>query len=77
MKNILTELFGNTRKFYPDKISGLWVEKVVTLVGDLGDNEVPRIYRTTGLWLGIKIQGFGIRTIRGTNMLDHNQAREK
>ena len=59
LKNCLTELQCKRTLRLPGIIDGLWVSDIVTELGNLGNEDVPRHYRTTGLWLGIRIEGFG------------------
>lgn len=59
LKNIVTEMQGGQPSFYPGVIEDLWVRKVVTEVGNLGNEDVPLKYRSTGLWLGVRLQGLG------------------
>ena len=56
---IMNNLYGSSKKIIPEEITGLWVSNIVTEVGNLRDEDVPRRYRTTGFWLGIHIQGLG------------------
>ncbi len=60
LKNIISEVQEARPSRYPAVIDNLWVRDVVTEVGNLGNEDVPREYRTTGLWLGVRLQGLGI-----------------
>jgi len=59
LKNIITKVQEVRPSRYPGVIDNLWVRAVVTEVGNLGNEDVPRSYRTTGLWLGVRLQGLG------------------
>lgn len=61
LKNCLEEVKGKRIRSdgYPRIIDHIWVRRVVTYVGDLGEEEVPRVFRSTGLWLGIRLEGMG------------------
>ena len=43
----------------PHQITGLWIRDIVTEIGDAGKEVVPRKFRTSCLWLGIRIMGMG------------------
>ena len=43
----------------PHQITGLWIRDIVTEIGDAGKEVVPREFRTSCLWLGIRIMGMG------------------
>lgn len=47
------------RTNFPKTIDHIWVKDVVTEVGDLSKDEVPREYRDTGIWLGLRLEGLG------------------
>jgi len=60
LKEIIKEIHERDRiSNYPNVIDNLWVRNIVTEVGNLGNMDVPRSYRNTGLWLGIRLQGLG------------------
>jgi hypothetical protein len=61
LRNCLEEVKGRRIKSgeYPRVIDHIWVREMVTNVGDLGEKDVPREFRTTGLWLGIRLEGMG------------------
>jgi len=59
LRDCIREIQGGTPRKYPDSIDGLWVKDICTEVGDLGNDQVPREYRTTGMWLGLRIEGIG------------------
>jgi hypothetical protein len=42
---------------FPEQLSEFWVKEVVTVVGDLSRDDVPREYRNSGLWNGIRVEG--------------------
>ena len=44
---------------YPHLIDHVWIREVVTYIGDLGEKDVPREFRSTGLWLGVRLEGMG------------------
>lgn len=54
----LDDLNGKPRSF-PKSIQNLWVREVTTVVGDLSDERVDRPLRTSGLWLGLELEGLG------------------
>ncbi len=43
----------------PHQITGLWIRDIVTEIGDAGKEIVPREFRTSCLWSGIRIMGMG------------------
>jgi DNA helicase II / ATP-dependent DNA helicase PcrA len=59
LKNCLKELRGKKPYLWPKLIDDLWVREVVTEIGNLGNEDIPRFYRTTGLWLGVRVEGLG------------------
>ncbi|MFC2156511.1 UvrD-helicase domain-containing protein [Acidobacteriota bacterium] len=44
---------------FPKKFDSIWVRDIVTEIGDLGDEIVPRDFRYTGIWLGLRVEGLG------------------
>ena len=44
---------------FPRKINNLWVKNIVTEIGDLGAEKVPRKFRTSGIWMGLRLEGLG------------------
>jgi len=59
LKNLITHVQEVSPSRYPGIIDDLWVRDVVTEVGNLGNEDVPRSYRTTGLWLSVRLEGLG------------------
>jgi len=59
IKKVIADVQETRPSCYPGVIDDLWVRDVVTEVGNLGNEDVPRSYRTTGLWLGVRLQGLG------------------
>lgn len=61
LKNCIEEIKQRSisKKDFPNKIDHLWVKEVVTEIGDLGHKDVPREFRSTGMWLGIRLEGLG------------------
>lgn len=51
---------GRPPKKFPSVIERVWIRSVVTELGNLGDDKIDRSLRTTGLWLGVRIQGLGV-----------------
>ena len=43
----------------PHQITGLWIRDIVTEIGDAGKEVVPREFRTSCLWSGVRIMGLG------------------
>lgn len=50
---------GGVVKKIPHQITGLWIRDIVTEIGDAGKEVVPREFRTSCLWLGVRIMGMG------------------
>src|SRR5262249_2576524 len=46
-------------KKFPRRISGVWVKEIVTSVGDIGDDRIDRVFRTSGLWTTLSLEGLG------------------
>ena len=44
---------------FPRMINNLWVKNIVTEIGDLGAETVPRKFRTSGIWMGLRVEGLG------------------
>jgi hypothetical protein len=44
---------------FPRKISNLWVKNIVTEIGDMSNKSVPRNLRSSGIWLGLRLEGLG------------------
>lgn len=44
---------------YPSRITDIWVREIVTEIGQLGRQDIPRELRTSGMWLGIRLEGLG------------------
>jgi superfamily I DNA/RNA helicase len=59
LKNISKKIQGSQRIKIPKAIENLWVLDTVTEVGNLGNEDVPRSLRTSGIWIGLRIQGLG------------------
>jgi superfamily I DNA/RNA helicase len=59
LRNTIYELTERYPNRYPRIIDEIWVREVVTEIGDLGNEAVPRRFRSTGLWLGLRLQGLG------------------
>jgi len=59
LRDCIREIQGGTPSRYPKSIDGLWVKDICTEVGDLGNDQAPREFRTTGMWLGLRIEGIG------------------
>ncbi len=60
--NAIIKSVSAQKKIYrfPQIIGDLWVRDIVTEVGNLGNEDVPREYRTSGLWLNVRLQGLGL-----------------
>ncbi len=60
IRKILQEITqrGVIKKF-PTEITDVWVKDIVTEVGNLGHEDIPRSILISGVWLGIRIQGLG------------------
>lgn len=59
LKEICEEVYNRRFVKYPHIIQKLWIKDIVTEVGNVGDERVPKKYRNTGLWPGIRIEGIG------------------
>ncbi len=59
LKKIIAEVQQARPSSFPGVIDKLWVRDVVTEVGNLGNADVLREYRNSGLWLGVRLQGLG------------------
>jgi len=57
---IIKEVKGASSRTIPYRIEELWVDEVVTEIGDLGNKDIPRAMRYSGLWLGVRLQGIGL-----------------
>ena len=58
MWQTLEDLNGPPKSF-PRTIKDLWVRDIITVVGDLADERIDRSLRTSGLWLGLELEGLG------------------
>lgn len=59
LQSISETISGGVVKKVPHQITGLWIRDIVTEIGDAGKDVVPRKFRTSCLWLGVRIMGMG------------------
>lgn len=56
LNNINTATFAVR---FPSRIERIWVKDLVTCVGDISNEKIDRCFRTSGLWVGITLDGIG------------------
>lgn len=44
-------------KQFPRRLSDFWVREIITVVGDLSREDVPRPFKNSGLWNGVRVEG--------------------
>ena len=59
LRSISETISGGVVKKLPHRITGLWIRDIVTEIGDAGKEVVPREFRTSCLWSGVRIMGMG------------------